>query len=205
MSNKIINKKTITLLVAVMMIVSGALGGTIAWLISVPEPVVNTFTYGDINIDLDETETGLDEDGKDTTNEYKMLPGQDITKDPIVTVRAGSEEMWLFVKLEKSANFNEFLTYVVDGEWTLMENSDNVYYRHVTAAEVEQTNKEFHVLADDKVTVKETVTKDMLNDLDKVGETPVYPTLTVSAYAVQYAGSATPAEAWAKVEADRNF
>ena len=173
-------------LLAVMVLTAGlCIGGTVAWLISTPEPVVNTFTYGDIDITLTETDTGLDGDGETTTNTYKMMPGQTITKDPVVTVR-----------LEKSANFDDFMEYAIDGSWANLSGVDGVYYRHITAEEIKDRDMQIHVLTEDKVTVKDSVTKDMLNGLDRnadgsPAETTDYPTLTVTAYAVQYAGNDT--------------
>lgn len=195
------NMKPLALILALVLTVGGVIGGTVAWLIATPDPVVNTFTYGDINIELDETDTGLDNDGKDTTNKYEMMPGQAITKDPVITVKADSEEMWLFVKLEKSSNFDTFMEYTVADGWTALSGVDGVYFKHITAEEVADADMEIHVIANDTVTVKETVTKEQLNALDS-GTTATYPTLTVTAYAVQYAGNATAADAWAKVTAN---
>lgn len=182
------NVKVIALLLALMLTVGGVLGGTVAWLIASPDPVVNTFTYGDINIELDETDTKLDNDDDDTTNDYKMMPGQTITKDPVITVKDGSEDMWLFVKLEKSSNFDDFMEYEVAGEWTALDGVDGVYYQSVQASDVETAEKEFAVIKDNTVAVKESVTKEQLNALDKDSPATTYPTLTVTAYAVQYAG-----------------
>ncbi len=194
--------KALALILALILVFGGVIGGTIAWLIATPDPVVNTFTYGDINIDLDETDTELDDDEDPNTNEYEMMPGQTITKDPVVTVKAGSEEMWLFVKLEKSENFDTFMEYTVDGSWAKLDGVDGVYYRWITADAVADEDMEIHVIANDTVTVKESVTKEMLNALDAPGATATYPTLTVTAYAVQEAGSDTAADAWAKVTAN---
>lgn len=182
------NVKVIALLLALMLTVGGVIGGTVAWLIASPDPVVNTFTYGDINIELDETDTKLDNDDDDTTNDYKMMPGQTITKDPVITVKDGSEDMWLFVKLEKSSNFDDFMEYEVAGEWTALDGVDGVYYQSVQASDVETAEKEFAVIKDNTVAVKESVTKEQLNALDKDSPATTYPTLTVTAYAVQYAG-----------------
>lgn len=198
--------KAITLL-AVMVLTAGlCIGGTAAWLISVPEPVVNTFTYGDIEIQLTETDTGLDTDGKTTTNTYKMVPGQVIMKDPIITVIRKSEAMWLFVKLEKSANFDEFMEYTIDDthSWTALDGVENVYYLSVSAEEIADTDLTIPVLKDNKVVVRDTVTKDMLNGLDQDADgnmlpDPVYPTLTITAYAVQQAGIDSAVTAWEKV------
>lgn len=196
-----VNLKPVALIMALVLLVGGVIGGTVAWLIATPDPVVNTFTYGDINIDLDETDTKLDDDNDPNTNEYEMMPGQPITKDPVVTVKAESEEMWLFVKLEKSSNFDTFMEYTVADGWTALSGVDGVYYQHITAEDVATADKEIAVIKDDTVTVKESVTKEQLNALDS-GSSENYPTLTVTAYAVQYAGNATADDAWAKVTAN---
>lgn len=190
------NARILALLLALVLAVGGVIGGTVAWLIAAPAPVVNTFTYGDINITLEETDTELDGDGDATTNQYKMLPGMELTKDPTVTVVAGSEEMYLFVKLDKSDNFDEFMTYDMAEGWNVLD--AGVYYRWITAATVAEENVQFPVLKDNKVIVREEVTKEMLNELDADGASD-YPTLTVTAYAIQAAGSDTATDAWAKI------
>ncbi len=197
------NIRSLSLIFALVLILGSMIGGTIAWLIATSDTVVNTFTYGDINLTLTESDTGIDGDGNVNTNKYKMVPGQTITKDPVVTVAQGSEEMWLFVKLEKSANFDDFMTYEVDTSWAPLDGVDGVYYRHIPATEVAQADMTVHVLKDDTVTVKDEVTKEMLNALDAAGGTG-YPTLNVTAYAVQHAGSTTAAEAWVKINPPAN-
>ena len=196
-----VNMKPLALILALVLTLGGVIGGTVAWLIATPDPVVNTFTYGDININLDETDTQLDGDNNPNTNEYEMMPGQPITKDPEITVKSGSEEMWLFVKLEKSSNFDTFMEYTVADGWTALSGVDGVYYQHITAEDVATADKQIAVIKDDTVTVKESVTKEQLNALDS-GSSENYPTLTVTAYAVQYAGNATADDAWAKVTAN---
>lgn len=179
--------KGIALLMALVLLVGCVAGGTIAWLVDKTESVKNTFTYGDINITLDETDTKLDDDGDPNTNDYKMIPGLNIIKDPKVTVLAGSEKCYLFVKLDASKDFGTFMEYTIADGWTELE--AGVYYRVVDALEAEEPVA-FYVLANNTVSVKETVTKEMLNALTE------YPTLTVTAYAVQFAGMDTVQEAW---------
>ena len=110
-------KKTIALLVAVSMIVGCVIGGTLAWLTHSTGPVTNTFTTSDITVTLEET-TGKD---------YKMIPGYTIAKDPKVTVTTGSEECYLFVKMEKSNNFDIFMTYEIAEGWTALDGIAGVY------------------------------------------------------------------------------
>ena len=183
-------KKSLALVLALAMIVVCVVGGTLAWLTAKTGPVTNTFTYGDINITLAESKN-LD---------LKMVPGYTITKDPKVTVATGSEECYLFVKLEKSTNFGDFLNYEMADGWqklTGVEGVDNVYWRVVNASDKDQI---FSVLMNDQVTVKNTVTKDDMNSIKTDADRP---TLTVTAYASQYMKNNTDhfteAQAWANV------
>ncbi len=182
--------KLITLILAVALLLTGVVGGTVAWLIDTTDPVVNTFTYGDINIDLEETPTPDDDDNPDT-NKYEMIPGEKITKDPKVTVNTDSKASWLFVKLVKSDNFDDFMEYEIAEGWTQLKDDQGndvpgVYYRAVD--EVVSEDVVYEVIKNNEVSVKETVTKEMLNALDPEGEAATYPTLTVTAYAVQRSG-----------------
>ena len=176
-------KKKVLSIVAVVLVLCCAIGGTLAWLTAKSDVVTNTFTPSGIDIKLEET-TGKD---------YKMVPGYTITKDPKATVLAGSEECWLFVKIEKSANFDQYLTYAPATGWELVTGTDNVYARKVTTAAI---GTAYSVLRDNQVTVKDGVDETMMNSL--TAET--YPTLTITAYASQLHKNATTdftaAEAW---------
>lgn len=187
--------KVMALVLAVVLVLGAVIGTTVAWLITNTTPVVNTFTYGDINITLEETDTGLDEDNDKKTNQYQMVPGKEIDKDPKVTVLKNSEDCWLFVKLEKSSNFDEFMTYAIADGWTELDATKypGIYYREVAMSD---NDAEFTVLKDNKVTVKTDVTKDMFNKLDADANNKIYPQLKVTAYAVQKAGVDTPDAAW---------
>lgn len=171
-------KVTITIICAVLSCVC-LIGTTFAWLTAKTDPITNTFTVGDINITLTETEAT-----------YKMLPGNDITKDPKVTVTKGSEDCWLFVKIEKSANFGDYMTFTVASGWTELTAGSGVYYRQVDANE--SADQPFNVLDGNKVSVLESVTKAQL----ETAKTNA-PTLTFTAYAVQRDSNVdTAAEAW---------
>ena len=196
-------KKAIIAVVALVLVLCCAMGGTLAWLVDSTTEVKNTFTYGDINISLWEHE--LNEDGLTLSTDvftgaeqtgFKMIPGNKIEKDPTVTVKADSEASWLFVKIVESDNFDDFMTYGVASGWTQLTVdaegnaiTDLIYYREVAAT---TADTDFAVLANDSVSVKYTVTKDMLKD--GVFEAP---TLSFTAYAVQNdANITTAAQAW---------
>lgn len=183
-------KKGLALLLALTLVVVGVASGTLAWLTAKTDTVTNTFTTSDIKVTLEES----------TGTEYKMIPGFEITKDPKATVVTGSEECFLFVKLEKSADFDNYLEYKVASGWTALEGEDGVYSRKVVTADM---GTAYDVLDGNKVTVKGSVTKSDMDALNAEGA--VKPTLKVTAYASQLYKSAgfefTAAEAWANVNA----
>lgn len=179
-------KKKVLSIVAVVLVLCCAIGGTLAWLTDKTASVKNTFTVGDINIELTET----------TTN-YKMVPGNTITKDPFITVKANSEKCWLFVKVDKSANYGDFLEdYKMAADWIALTGEDGVYYQVVNAS---TANQVFNVLLSNQVTVKDDVTKAQMEGIKN--NTTAAPTLTFTAYAVQFDNVATAADAWAKANA----
>ncbi len=184
-------KRSIALVLAVFALMLGSVFGTLAWLTAESETVTNTFTTSDITVTLQEK----------TGTEYKMVPGCEIGKDPKVTVATGSEPCYLFVQLEKFSNFDTYLTYERADGWKQLEDEKGasvpgVYYREITTADM---GNEFSVLKDDKVMVKEDVTKEQMNALTKEN----YPTLKVTAFASQLMkdndSEFTEIEAWRNV------
>ena len=207
------------LLAAAALCISSVVGGTVAWLIADTEPVVNTFTYGDINITLDETK--IDADGEPVTdqegnpvrmpegNVYEMVPGKTMLKDPKITVLAVNEDCWLFVKLEKSGGnvtvgestytFDDFLEYdlllddpgtpdAIEGWKMLTDTEGNVVegvYFYQVDEDTDAQPVEYFILQNNEIRVKGSVTKEMLNALDAVEGSEVYPVLKLTAYAVQ--------------------
>lgn len=173
-------KKMIALTAALVLVLSAAVVGTVAWLTDKTTAKVNTFTVGNIDIDLTETE-----------RTYKMVPGEEIAKDPKVSVEVDSEACWLFVKVEEANDLDKFIDYDIASGWQELTGVAGVYYREVAA---DATERVFSVLANDKVTVKDTVTK---ADMDAIkADSTKQPTLTFTAYAVQKAGFETAAAAW---------
>lgn len=192
-----LNPRFVTLVLALVMLIGGVVGGTVAWLTDTSEEVKNTFTPSDINITLTE-------DAGDETKEFKMVPGNTIVKDPKVTVAANSEACWLFVKVEESSVLDTYITYTVDSAWTELSGEDGVYYRAVDAATAKK-GVTYDVLTNNQVTVNTTVTKADMDALEVSGATQ--PTLTFTAYAIQSANLADQdndddvdaADAWALI------
>lgn len=190
-SKRTVSVKAFVAILALVLALGCAAGGTFAWLVAKTDPVTNTFTYGDINIELTET--------KPENKQAKIIPGVDIDKDPKVTVKANSEACWLFVKVEE-ANWPAFteegtttkkVSYAIASGWTALPNVPGVYYRELDFTSVETS---YGILANDKVTVSQNLTKTEVNSI----AAGTRPTLTFTAYAIQKEGFTTAAAAWAE-------
>lgn len=111
-------KKTIALLLVMMMVFGITVGGTIAYLTD-SKTVTNTFTVGNVQIKL--TEAPVDANGQATNgariegslagtdaNAYKLIPNGEYDKDPTVEVLAGSEDAYvrMLVTIDYSAQWD---------------------------------------------------------------------------------------------------
>ena len=188
-TNRAVSIKIAALIAAIVLFIGCTAGGTVAWLVSKPAPIVNVFTVGNIKAELTET-----------AKAFKIVPGVDIAKDPVATVKAKSEDCYLFVQLTE-ANWPDFtekgsstrkVEYEIAQGWTKLK--DGVYYREVTKNDKE--DQSFHVLQGDKVTVSNTLTKENADAI--AGD----PKLTVAVYAVQKEGMGSAAKAWETAKAN---
>lgn len=203
-------KRTVALLMAVVMLFGVAVGGTIAWLTADSKEVNNTFTVGDINITLDETnidnDTNTEDDvviggvERDRANEYKMVPGKKYMKDPIVHVEAGSEPCYVFVRLTEKNNAydnDKVIQYTINSDWTLVTteaNGDKIYVYgtlaaptvvnalNLTAPATADTTSVFAIANGTTITVNPAVEKTELEAMEKNN---TKPTLDFIAYAIQ--------------------
>lgn len=194
-------KKALLAVVCAAALVFGSVFATYAYLTDKTDVVTNTFTVGNVGITLTET----------TGEEYKMVPGVAIDKDPIVTVEKGSEDCWVFLKVDEVNNANEFLWYAIDSNnWTKLEG--NIYYTKYKnredvdiaikvlagGSETEKINGKDYTVSwePNQVATKASVTKKMMDALTDT----TLPQLKFTAYAVQYAGfEDKPADAWAVI------
>ena len=196
------SKVMLTALCAVLLVV-GSVFGTVAYFTD-SEAVTNTFTVGQVKITMDEADTDNStpgENDRDVANQYHLIPGQTIKKDPTIHVDADSEACWLFVKVENGLAAYEAATttgenaytnlagqiQIVANGWTLLEG--NVYYQPYTKGQADKTVEVFEEFKIDgmanTVTGWDKVTPD--NDETKI---------VVTAYAVQAAGFETAQAAW---------
>lgn len=196
---------------AVLLVVASVLG-TIAYL-TANDKVTNTFTVGQVAINLDEAK--VTEDGKAVTpvervkeNRYKLLPGHTYTKDPTVTVLKGSESSYIkmtvtFTKAKEldaifAPNGAE-LTSIFKGydsaNWIAKGNTENTdantrtyefWYKDAVGAPTADVKLDALF---DSITVPSTINNDQLKTIADM-------TITVNAYAIQADGFKTAEEAW---------
>ena len=178
--------KAFTAMLALTLVLAAywAVGGTAAWLAAKSDPIASTFTFGDINITLTETDP--------QEQPTKIIPGVDIKKDLKVTVLADSVDCWLFLKVKETGTFVDGkVTYSMDDGWKKGNGiPEGFYYREVRDV---TADREFSVLKGDKITVSKELTKEDIQNIT------TQPTLTFTAYAVQREGIDTAAEAWARI------
>lgn len=152
-------------------------GVTWAILLSMSRTLENTFTYGEIEIELTEG-TGRD---------YMITPGVTYKKDPRIAVLSDSESCYLFCRVSATEDFDSYMEWSVADGWTKLDGYSGIWWRVVESKPYDNV---FSILAEDKVTVKDTVTKQQLAAIDH------YPKLTFYAYAIQTHSVSDAVSAW---------
>lgn len=205
--------KALLLMLCAVLLVAASVLGTMAYLTSSDE-VVNTFTVGNVQIKLDEAKANADGSlvpnaDRVKANSYKLLPGHNYKKDPVVTVLNGSESAYIkmTVTFTKAAALDAIfdpngatLTSIFNGyestNWTYKGNTKDTaadtrtyefWYKEAVAA----PNGDVALDAlFDSITVPGTITNAQLATIEGM-------TITVNAYAIQADGFASADAAWA--------
>lgn len=192
-------KKTLALLLALVLVFGAAVGGTIAYLTDTTGPITNTFTVGDIG-DLTLTEN--------TGDSYTIIPGANISKDPVVAYASDTNNdvaVYVFVKVtapdwtvatdnksysKKTISADPALSFTIDNSWTYLtkDGNDYIYYASVDAA----TDFSASVISGNSITVSADIVDSEIETLAG--------TLTFAAYAIQQSGFDTAAAAWTEVK-----
>lgn len=208
------------------LLVCVTVGATVAYLTSTAT-VTNTFTVGKVAITLDEAKVNddgklVDADGnvvdnlasaeRVTENSYKLMPGHTYTKDPTVHVTTGSEDCWLFVKVENEiaaieASTNTIASQLTANGWKLV--SGNVYAYHkesdTNLDPSETSNTPVSADTDVKVFGSFKIDDDVIGGKEPVEgavEGAEYlgeyedAEIKVTAYAIQADGFTTAEDAW---------
>ena len=205
--------KIVALVTCAILLVAGTIMGTVAYLTS-QATVSNTFTYGKVEITMDDAVTNkygepVDAEGSrvevanaprttvDTKINFKLIPGGTYTKNTKIHVESGSETCYLFVKID-TAFANIAQGFALATGWTELDaqNYPGVYYYAVEGdAIVDARDLQQDVLVLNTFTVKTTATKDSLAEFNNT-------TASITAYAVQTTGFSSVANAWANTFAN---
>lgn len=179
-------KKTLALLLSLVLVFGVIAGGTIAWLTAQSGKVTNTFVA---------SELGSVTVTENTGDEYMVVPGGTITKDPVLNFKRTNADKsvaaYVFLKVE-AANWeydadtrtytlkdgtNEAMHWVLADGWTAVPGVNNVYYKEV-AAGAELTN--IPIIKDNKIYVSgTTVTQTNIGDISSKA------TLSFQGFAIQ--------------------
>lgn len=199
-------KKTKAILMALcaVLLVAASVMGTLAYLTS-NDSVTNTFTVGNVVITMDEkdVDNSTDNAERDKANAYKLVPGHEYEKDPIIHVDANSEKCYLFVKVvneiaaieEKGTTEAPAATTVAAqmtaNGWKAVDGQTGVFVY------TKNTENPFAVAGGENVTVFEKFIID--DDVDNATLANYSnKKITVTAYAIQADGFAdeTAADIW---------
>ena len=217
-------KKIAAIVLAAVLVFGCGVGATLAWLMDTTPVVTNTFTVGNINIDL--YEHTRDNDGNLTQTEttsledYHILPGTTEKKDPTVEILANSEDCYVFLQVKEVNNtvtgsnpVKKYITYTIDGTvWSPLMDGENqvsvngnlVWYATTNYA-TQDTAKTYNVLTGQQVSYSNDLSKADIDNLytyntDGTVNAITKPQLIFKAFAVQQEAATTAAEAWAKID-----
>lgn len=186
-------KKNLLTLACALLLVVATVFTTLAYLVDSNNIVTNTFTVGKVDIDMDETNVDPDDPNdppRDKVNEYPLTPGTTHTKDPIIHVKPGSQESYLFVKLENGLNplvkTEDIVSQMTGHGWTLVPGQEDIYYYQdtVTGHEAGENAEDVDIPVFDSITIPESADE---KTLDGFGS----KTIVVTAYAIQVSDNFT--------------
>ena len=197
-------KKIVSAGLALVMVAGISVAGTLAYLTST-DSVKNTFTVGNVGITLDELNVdGKNADGeanadmaRDDANAYHLFPGENYVKDPTIHVTEGSEESWVFVKVENGLGTAEvagnttgktIADQMTANGW-VPAGVDNVYFYGITGNPTEVTDQTTNCeTAGDLVVFREFKIDGALEGDDAAFTGLNNAEIVVTAYAVQAEG-----------------
>jgi len=226
-------KRTVALLLAMTLVLGGAIGGTLAWLMDSTNAVENTFVVGQIG-ELTLVEDGATDEDQDGTytKSHIIVPGKAIKKDPKVTfthVTASDDvvpvDTYVFVKIETTADANGKTGWIIDGKNYSLANPakgttsavswsvddawmavDAVKYPGVYYVTDTVANDEDGTTANGLSVIKGdtlTVSPDIERD-DVTNVANAAKDITFKAYAIQVDGVGTVEDAWKTVSNPAN-
>ena len=170
-------KRTVALLLALVLVIGVAAGGTIAWLTANSEQVTNTFTASDLELTIAEKTNAKDDNNNDIWR-GTVVPGGEQEKDPTLTVVKGSVECYVYVLVENTmkSGTTTYVTYNINTDnWMgLCTVGDKVLYRYKTTVDAGSAAQALPVFT--KVSYSGDITKDNIDTISA-------GTITVQGYA----------------------
>lgn len=137
------------------------------------------------NIDrLPSGEIVLDTTKESTHNEYPLMPGVDVAKDPFVRVTGFSgADSWLYVEVVKSSGFPDTITFEIDSGWTKLDgvSGREIYYKALGASDAGDVTA--NILKGQKLIVSDKLARETI------------ATLTFNAYIAQKSAADSTAAA----------
>lgn len=206
-----IAKKIILFGLCAALLIGASVMGTMAYLQSQSPTAAYSMGIGNVSITLADAaapSTAPNEGATVSTeiDPYKLIPGTTIAKAPTITVAAGSQACWLFVKIGEEGSVKigddtyscrDFLDYAIAEGWKQLNVEDEIIYYCMVEASADAQN--IGILAADpgtetekgkwganEIYIKETVTKEMLKALK--ADDAELPSISFTAYAIQYSG-----------------
>ena len=185
-------KAMLLVLCAVLLVVASVMG-TLAYLQMTTGTVQNTFTVGNVTIELKEYE--IDANGEKTSvevtasnglvqvNGIKMVPSRVIQKNPFITIGDTSEECYLYVRVTEIDEKDYLTINWTSGDWILSDNEEYYYYKTTVGGNT----------GINRVDVFTSVT---CNNAITVYDPLAAPIIKITAYAVQKEGFNNPQTAW---------
>ncbi|MGY3746079.1 hypothetical protein ACWN8P_02380 [Vagococcus salmoninarum] len=182
-------KKKMVGIIGLGVVVMLGIASTYAFLSDQTALIANTFTVGKVGISLAEPAWEL------AGPEHKIVPGGTLEKDPTLTVKADSEESYVYLELDFSNDLAEFTAYYeldYHADWELIASTPQkkVFAYKETVA----TSKQGTTLPALFTTISfsEELTSETLSQLTA-------PQINVKGYAIQAQGIATALAGWQEV------
>ena len=214
-------KKKITLyVIAAAILAIAVIGGTLAFFTDETEKKTNSFTFGEVDIDLEETadrntesnyEPGTPKEDGSGFEYPEVVPGVKYSKKPVITVDADSEDAYVFAEISvtnyhalfaalEAAGLDpsqlDSLLCVPDlgtGEPVDHWLTDDGVFHIVYTAGIKSAGYKWTLF--EAVQVPAELTQEMVESLQEDGVD-----VAVKGYGVQAAGIADAAAAWAEVD-----
>ncbi len=211
------NKKSLILAISLMLIMTCTIGATVAYLQDTTDPVTNVFVAADFaDLGLSETDTS-EYDNNDGTNDYLVVPGMEIAKDPKVTFAPDDDEdnlvdAYVFVEMNAAGwttadnatftkaigNCEDALSFSVDTYWTFLKQDGDsyIYYVEVPA---NSTIDAQSIIEGNAVSVSTEITEADLDTASGSLSVITDGSLIFKAYAIQKASFEDEGAAWTAV------